>query len=67
MLWGVRDLLCAGLRGPSLFAAQAGRSRFDAKENAVQIECYSPAMKAPRTREAAARVAVQAREACWTP
>ena len=37
-----------------------------AKETAGQIEYYSRAMKAPRIREAAARLADQAREAGWT-
>jgi DNA replication protein DnaC len=38
----------------------------DAKETAGQIEYYSRAMKAPRIREAAARLAEQARETGWT-
>jgi hypothetical protein len=38
----------------------------EAKEIAGQIEYYSRAMKAPRIREAAARLADQAREAGWT-
>lgn len=38
----------------------------NAKETAGQIEYYSRAMKAPRIREAAARLADQARETGWT-
>src|SRR5919112_4005355 len=38
----------------------------EAKETAGQIEYYSRAMKAPRIREAAARLADQAREGGWT-
>ena len=38
----------------------------EAKETAGQIEYYSRAMKAPRIREAAARLADQARDNGWT-
>ncbi|MDQ0864944.1 IS21-like element helper ATPase IstB [Arthrobacter globiformis] len=38
----------------------------EAKETAGQIEYYSRAMKAPRIREAAARLADQARDGGWT-
>jgi len=38
----------------------------EAKETTGQIEYYSRAMKAPRIREAAARLADQAREGGWT-
>lgn len=38
----------------------------NAKETAGQIEYYSRAMKAPRIREAATRLADQARETGWT-
>jgi hypothetical protein len=38
----------------------------EAKETAGQIEYYSRAMKAPRIREAAARLADQVRETGWT-
>ncbi|WP_285250398.1 ATP-binding protein, partial [Pseudarthrobacter sp. fls2-241-R2A-168] len=37
-----------------------------AKETIGQIEYYSRAMKAPRIREAATRLADQAREGGWT-
>jgi len=38
----------------------------EAKETTGQIEYYSRAMKAPRIREAATRLADQAREGGWT-
>ncbi|HSL37363.1 MAG TPA: ATP-binding protein [Arthrobacter sp.] len=38
----------------------------DAREITGQIEYYARAMKAPRIREAAARLADQAREAGWS-
>jgi DNA replication protein DnaC len=38
----------------------------EARETAGQIECYSRAMKAPRIREAAGRLADQARDGGWT-